>query len=857
VRRDNLTRDEALARAGLISDLTYEVTLDLSNPEAETYPCTTVVRFRCSERGAGAFLDYAGPSVLELEVNGEARPGAEAFDGTRIRLDGLSEENEVRIRSASSYSHSGVGLHRFRDPVDGLLYTYTDSEPFDAHKVYPCFDQPDLKGRFRFSVLAPLDWEVTSNMAPDGEPLDAAPDEAVGSPARRWVFQETPPMSAYITCVVAGPYHVVRDRHGDVGLGVWCRRSLAKHLDPDEILEVTKQGFDFFARAFDYPYPWSTYDQAFVPEFNSGAMENIGLVTFNEVYVFRSKVTEAARERRAETILHEMAHMWFGDLVTMRWWDDLWLNESFATFMAVHAQVNATRFTNGWVTFANSEKTWAYQQDQLPTTHPIVADVPDTDAVHTNFDGITYAKGASVLRQLVAWVGEDAFLAGIRAYFRRHEFGNTDLADFLTALEETSGRDLRAWSKEWLETAGLNTLRAVAEIGQDGRYSGFTVTQESPPGWPILRPHRVTVGLYDRTGEGLVRRRRVELDVVGAGTRVDDLVGEPAADVVLVNDEDLAYAKIRLDERSLGTVIHGLRDLRDPLARAIAWSSCWDMVRDAEMPTRDFVALVLANAGAEEDVGLLQRLLGQAASAIERYGDPANRTAALGELASTAEREARSAEAGSDHQLAWARAFIGAAESGPHITVARGLLDGTEELKGLAVDTDLRWHIVTSLASAGAADADLIDAELERDPTDAGHRHASAARAARPEAKAKSEAWEAIVRDTSLPTAKVSALIQGFQQPAQEALLEPYAAAYFDALGAYWDERDLEVALAFTRGMYPHGIVHQRTVELTDSFLDGREVPGAVRRLLVEGRDQVQRAMRARARDVAAGSASR
>jgi aminopeptidase N len=857
VRGDNLTRDEAQARAGLITDVRYDITLDLSDPEAETYACTTVLRFRCPDRDGGTFLDYTATSVQELVVNGEARPGAEAFDGTRIRLDGLSEQNEVRIRATSAYSHSGVGLHRFRDPVDGLVYTYTDSEPFDAHKVYPCFDQPDLKGRFRFSVLAPPDWDVASNMAPEGDPVEASSEDAAAGPARRWDFQETPPMSPYITCVVAGPYHVIRDRHGDIDLGIWCRRSLAKHLDPDEIFEVTKQGFDFFGRAFDYPYPWSSYDQAFVPEFNSGAMENIGLVTFNEAFVFRSKVTEAARERRAETILHEMAHMWFGDLVTMRWWDDLWLNESFATFMAVHAQVNATRFTNGWVTFANSEKTWAYQQDQLPTTHPIVADVPDTDAVHTNFDGITYAKGASVLRQLVAWVGEDAFLAGIRAYFRRHEYGNTDLGDFLTALEETSGRDLRAWSKEWLETAGLNTLRAVAETGEDDRYSSFTVTQEGPPEWPILRPHRVTVGLYDRTGEGLVRRRRVELDVVGAGTRIGEIVGEPAADVVLLNDEDLAYAKIRLDERSLRTAIDGLRDLRDPLARAIVWGSSWDTVRDAEIPTRDFVALVLANAGAEEDVGLLQRLLGQAASAIHRYGDPANREAALEDLASTAEREARAAEAGGDHQLAWARAFIGAARSGQHVALARGLLDGTEELKGLAVDIDLRWHIVTSLAAAGAADAGLIDAELERDPTDAGHRHAAAARAARPEAQAKAKAWEAIVRDTSLPTATVSALIGGFQQPTQEALLEPYAAAYFDALGAFWNERDLEVALAFTRGMYPHGLIRPRTVELTDAYLEGREVPGAVRRLLVEGRDQVQRAMRARARDAEAGSAGR
>jgi aminopeptidase N len=581
-------------------------------------------------------------------------------------------------------------------------------------------------------------------------------------------------------------------------------------------------------------------------------MENAGCVTFNESYLFRSKVTDAARERRAGTILHEMAHMWFGDLVTMRWWDDLWLNESFADFAAVLAQARATRFTNTWITFANSEKLWAYQQDQLPSTHPIVADVPDTRSIHVNFDGITYAKGAAVLRQLVAWVGEEPFLDGVRRYFRRHEFGNTDLGDFLVALEETSGRDLRAWSKEWLETAGLNTLRPAFETttrnGKDV-FSSFIIAQEAPAEWPVLRPHRVTVGLYVASNRWLERRRGVEIDVVGGGTQVDDLVGEPVPDLVLVNDEDLAYAKIRLDPRSLRTLTQRLRDLRDPLPRAIAWAACWDMVRDAEMPTREYLPVVLGHVGAEEDIGVVQRQLSQLRRAIDLYGDPANREAARQSLAEAAHRQMFEAAPGSDHQLAWARTFIAAAGSEEHVSLVRGLLDGTTQFEGLEVDTDLRWHIVVCLAAGGAADEDVIVAELERDPTDAGRRHAATARAARPTPEAKALAWDAVIGDVSLPPATVNAIIRGFQQAGQPTLLEPYAPKYFSAVKPTWATRDLEMALAFTAGVYPRLVIGQEVVDMTDDYLATESPPRPARRLILEGRDDVLRSMRARARD--------
>ncbi len=845
--RNNLTRDEASARASLISNPDYRIELDLAGSK-EHFRSDVVVRFTCPEPGASTFLDLIADEVESVRLNGTALDVS--YDGARITLPDLAAENEVHVVARCRFSHTGVGLHRFTDPVDDRVYTYTDFEPFDSHRVYACFDQPDLKGVFTFSVRAPEGWEVVSNMAAAADPT---PDDG----AMRWEFRPTPRMSTYITCVVAGPYHVVRDRHGDIGLGIYCRQSMARHLDPEEIFEVTRQGFDFFEQAFQYPYVFGKYDQVMVPEFNSGAMENAGIITFNESYIFRSKVTDASRERRAETILHEMAHMWFGDLVTMRWWDDLWLNESFASFVSVLAMVKATRFTNAWTTFANSEKTWAYHQDQLPTTHPITADMPDTLSIRNNFDGITYAKGASVLRQLVAWVGEDEFLAGLVAYFRRHEFGNTDLSDFLAALEETSGRDLHAWAKEWLQTAGLNTLRASFQtrVEDDQEvFDSFAVLQEAPAEWPILRPHRLAVGLYDRTGDGLVRRRRVELDVAGSATPVPELTGERVPDLVLVNDDDLAYARIRLDPRSLATATGHLGELRDSLARALCWGATWDMVREAEMPTRDFTTLVLGAVHAEDDIGVVQRVLGQLAFAIELYGDPEHRGPAKQALADDALGALREAEPGSDVQLAWARAFASSASSGEHLAVVAGLLEETEVIEGLAVDTELRWHFLQALSAAGKATDQAIGAELERDPTDQGRRHAAAALAARPTERAKQEAWDALAGDPSLSIATMSALMRGFQQPGQVELLRPYVERYLEALPAVWESRSLEVALAFARGLYPGLVISQDVVAATDRYLEQSQPPGPIHRTVLEGRDGVARALRAQARDVAAHS---
>ncbi len=842
---DNLTRTEARERASLVSHVSYEVVLDLRDSRDETFRSETVVRFACSRPGSATFLDLDAAGVSEASLNGRVLTGS-AFTGSRLLLDGLRERNEVRVVADCAYSQTGVGLHRFTDPVDDEVYLYTQFEPFDAHRVFACFDQPDLKAPYRLAVTVPAGWVAVSS----AEVAERTPD---GHGAVRVEFAATAPLSTYVVALVAGPYAVVNDRHGDIPLGLYCRRSLAEHLDAGELLTLTKQGFDFFAGAFGYPYPFGKYDQLFVPEFNAGAMENAACVTFSETYVFRSRVTEANRRRRAETLLHEMAHMWFGDLVTMRWWDDLWLNESFATYSAYLAMTTATRFTDAWSDFTVDLKAWAYAQDQLPSTHPVVADMVDTDAVRNNFDGITYAKGASVLRQLVAWVGHEAFASGLRGYFRRHSYANAELGDFLGALEEASGRDLRDWSASWLQSSGVATLRPVLDVDGDGidgdRYRTVEVRQEAPSQHPHLREHRVGVGLYDLAEGGLALRRRVELDVAGAATVVGDLVGEPVADLMLVNDGDLAYAKIRLDERSVDTLVRSLGRLADPLARALCWGAAWDMTRDAELPARRWLRLVTSHATGESDVGVLANLLRQAAAAIDRYGDPGNRPAARCLLAEHARAALDAAEPGSDPQLVWARTLASAAVDEAQLDAVAALLDGRRRVEGLAVDTELRWHVLTALAAAGRAGAAAIDDELRRDPTDLGARRAAAARAARPLAEAKADAWRTLLADRSVPLATMRSLVTGFSQYGQAELLRPYAERYVEALEGIWAERSPEEALLLTEGLYPVTLAEPATVALADRALGLPGLPEPGRRLVSEARDATMRAIRAQATD--------
>ena len=840
-----LLRTEARERARIISDLTYTVALDLTRGD-ELFGSDATLTFACSEPGATTFIDLTAPGITLVELNGE-QIAPSAFDGHRITLVGLTTENTLRVIATCEYSKSGTGLHFFRDPVDDLPYLHTQFEAREAHKVFACFDQPDLKATFDIQVDAPENWTVVSNTTPTVQPSGAAEGT--------WAFARTKTMSTYLVAIVAGPYHVVRDSHGDINLGIYCRQSLARYLDHEEIFTVTKQGFDFFNSYFAYPYMWGKYDQLFVPEFNSGAMENCGAVTFNEGMLFRSKVTDAAREGRAGTILHEMAHMWFGDLVTMDWWDDLWLNESFATYMGTLSMARATRWDDAWVRFAQGTKMGAMAQDQMPTTHPIVADIPDTESARTNFDGISYSKGASVLKQLVAWVGEDPFVNGIRNYFRDHEYGNANLGDFLGSLEKASGRDLTSWSKEWLETAGVNMFRARLTTSGD-TYGSFTLEQSAAmPEQPTLRSHRIALGLYDLVDGALTRRRRIEIDAVGASTDVAELVGERVPDLLLINDDDLAYCKIRLDDRSLATLTEHLAALGDPLARALVWAAVRDQLRDAEIAARDFVRLVLTNIHVETDPGTVGQLLGSCSLAMTFYGDPANVDALRHALALRALDETKKAEPGSDMQLTWARTFIGSARADDHLEVVKGLLDGTVTIDGLAIDTDMRWSIVSSLAGLGKIPDAVIDAELERDPTDAGKRQAASAFAMRPTPEAKVAAWKAIVEDDTVSFALKRSNVAAFGRYDQAHLVEPYVDRYFAQLQPMWDTKPPEVALFFCAAMYPGVLCNQALLAKTDEYIAANPAsPPPIVRYLREGKDSVSRALRARAVDIAAGA---
>ncbi|WP_299517702.1 aminopeptidase N [uncultured Serinicoccus sp.] len=854
----NLTRDEAAARSALIRTESYDVVLDLTRG-AETFSTRSTVRFTCSRPGESTWIDFVGPSVERVVLNGTELDPADVLTDSRIALPDLTGTNELVVEATGAYMNTGEGLHRFVDPADGEVYLYTQFEVPDSRRMFPVFEQPDLKATFAFTVTAPAHWQVISNEpTPEPTPADQGRD-ADGGGTATWAFAPTARISSYITALVAGPYDVVRDsvstRAGEVPLAVYCRRSLTPHLDADNILDVTKKGFAFFEEEFDCAYPFTKYDQIFTPEYNMGAMENAGCVTIVENYVFRSKVTEAIVERRALTILHELAHMWFGDLVTMTWWDDLWLNESFAEWASTTAQAEATHWTDAWTTFGTAEKAWAYRQDQLSSTHPVAADMVDLAAVEVNFDGITYAKGASVLKQLVAYVGREPFRDGLRAYFAKHAWGNTTLRDLLVELEATSGRDLGSWSEVWLETAGVNTLTPEVEVGQDGTIAALAIRQTTPQEHPTQRPHRLAVGCYDLVDGALRRTHRVELDVDGERTEVPELVGRPMPGLLLVNDDDLAYAKIRLDERSLATALEHLRSFTESLPRALVLGAAWDMTRDGEMAASDYVRLVLTALPGETDSTLLRVLIQQVSAAALTYTAPEHRAAVVAELTAGLRESTLAAEAGSDAQLQLVTAWASFARSEDDLALVRGLLSGDERLAGLSVDQDMRWTLLTALATAGAAGEEEIAAERERDNTATGNEKAARARAAVPTAEAKETAWVDAVETAGLSNSVLAAMALGFGRVHDEALLAPYVERYHDVVSRVWDERTHHIAESLAVGFYPLAVASPELLAASETWLEAHpDASNSLRRTVAENRDAVARALRAQAADADAAA---
>ncbi|WP_020074926.1 aminopeptidase N [Cryocola sp. 340MFSha3.1] len=842
---ENLTRIEAQERASLVRTHSYDVGLDLTTGP-ETFLSTTTVRFSATA-GASTFIDAITRTVHSVTLNGAELDPATVSDGVRIQLDGLQEENELTVVADAIYTNTGEGLHRFVDPVDGEVYLYSQFEVPDSRRMFAVFEQPDLKAQFTFTVTAPAHWAVVSN-SPTPEPQDA------GDGTKVWSFAPTPVISSYITALVAGPYESVHSeltsRDGrTIPLGVYTRKSLAEYLDADYIFDKTREGFAFYEERFDYAYPFEKYDQLFVPEFNAGAMENAGAVTFTETYVFRSKVTDAIKERRVVTILHELAHMWFGDLVTMKWWNDLWLNESFAEYASTLATAEATEWTEAWTTFAAMEKSWAYRQDQLPSTHPIVATINDLEDVQVNFDGITYAKGASVLKQLVAWVGQDDFLAGVAQYFKKHAHGNTELKDLLVELEATSGRDLTDWSKKWLETAGVNTLRPELTVDADGTITSFAVLQSAAADYPTIRPHRLAIGLYNLRDGKLIRDERFELDVDGERTEVADLVGTRRPDLVLINDDDLAYAKIRLDEESLKVAIEHLSDIESPLARSLVWGAVWDATRDAETSASDYVHLVLGNIASETESTTIRTTLNQLVLAASAYVAPERQKQTAQDAASALWELAKGAEAGSDAQFQFVKFFAALASTDEQLETVAALRDGSVTLEGLTIDTDLSWELLIALVAGGAAGNAEIDAALAADNTANGGQFAAQARASIPTLEGKQAAWDSVFGSDSLPNTIVRYTGIGFQRAKDKSVLAQFVEPYFAALQQIWTSRTYKIAEYLVEGMYPAPLANEALRDATRAWLDANPEPAALRRMVVENLAGVERALAAQKRD--------
>lgn len=842
---ENLTRIEAQERRAVVDTQSYDVALDLT-VGAEVFRSRTVIRFAATA-GASTFIDLIAREVREITLNG--RPvDLSAFADARIALEGLDEQNELIVDADCLYTNTGEGLHRFIDPVDGEVYLYSQFEVPDSRRVFAVFEQPDLKATFRFTVTAPAAWKVVSN-SPTPEPVAGDADTAT------WAFEPTPRISSYITALVAGPYEQVFSELTSadgrvIPLGVYARKSLWQYLDADYVFEKTRQGFAYFESKFGVPYPFAKYDQLFVPEFNAGAMENAGAVTFTETYVFRSKVTDAVKERRVVTILHELAHMWFGDLVTMKWWNDLWLNESFAEWASTIATAEATEWTEAWTTFNAMEKTWAYRQDQLPSTHPVFAEINDLEDVQVNFDGITYAKGGSVLKQLAAWVGIEEFFAGVSAYFKKHAWGNTELSDLLVELEATSGRELTTWSKKWLETAGVNTLSPEITTDADGAITRFAIVQTAPADYPTIRPHRLGVGFYSLQDGALVRTHHVELDVDGDLTEVPELKGRRQPDLVLLNDDDLAYAKIRLDERSLRTAVDHLAKISDPLARSLVWGAAWDQTRDAEASASEYIDLVLRNIGSETESTTVRTTLAQLQLAANSYVDPAGRDAARERVADGLWQLAERAEAGSDSQLQFVTAFASAAATDAQWRIVAEVREGVRTLPQLEIDADLSWALLVSLAAGGVVDSAAIDAALAADNTSKGGESAAQARAALPTADAKAQAWASLIEKADLPNTVVRSAAVGFTHPAGAALLKAFVPQYFDMLLPVWESRTYQIAQYLIVGLYPAPLADAALRDATRGWLAAHaDAPAALRRLVSENLAGVERALSVQERD--------
>ncbi|MFE9793459.1 aminopeptidase N [Streptomyces goshikiensis] len=836
-----LTRTEAQLRAQALDVHHYAVALDLTVGD-DTFDSTVVIRFGVRADAAAdttdTFVELKPDELRSAELDGHPLDPT-GLDGNRLPLTGLTEgPHELRVDTRMRYSRTGEGLHRFTDPADGETYVYSQMFMEDVQRVFAAFDQPDLKAVFEFTVTAPAHWTVLANGITE---LTGRREE---DGAGIWKSAPTPVISTYLAAVAAGPWHSIHTQHAGLPFGIHCRRSLAPHLDADadEILSLTTACYDRYHEKFSEPYPFDSYDQAFVPEFNAGAMENPGLVTFRDEYVFRSAVTDTERQRRAMVIAHEMAHMWFGDLVTLRWWDDIWLNESFAEYMGYQTLTEATRFTGTWTEFAMERKPWGYDADQRPSTHPVAPDadaVPDTASALLNFDGISYAKGASALRQLVAWLGEKDFLAGINTHFTRHKFANASLADFVGSLAAHTDRDVHAWADIWLRTTGADTLTPRIQDSTDGP-AGWTLTADRAG----TRPHHIAVGAYDRhPDDTLEAREPFTLDLP-----TDEVVSVsgPRPALLLLNDGDLTYAKVRLDDTSVATALSSLSRIPDPLTRAVVWNSLRDMVRDGELAPATYLSAVEAHLPDETDLAVVQGVLAFAREHIAlRYVTPEQRTTALATLTGTTRALLRRTEDGSDPgmRLTAVRVFVDSATQPDTLLgwLAEGTVAGGPEL-----DPELRWRILARLCVLGAAGEAEIDAALAADPSATGEEGAARCRAALPTAEAKAAAWQRMFHDDTLSNYLFKAVAQGFWQPEQAELVRDYVPRYYPDAVALAARRGPAIGQAAGHWAFPGYAIEEDTLTAGRACLQHPDIQPSLRRKLIDQLDDLSRALHIR-----------
>ena len=870
-----LTQEEAVTRFRQVARPHYLLWFGL-DADSKDFDGRAVIQFelrpKAKEAGKSLFVDLKDARIKSVVLNGVAISEPN-YDGNRITFpinQFTSGSNRLEIAYTRTFAEDGLGFHRFVDTEDQQTYVYTHFEPYYANRAFPCFDQPDLKGTFETTITAPDNWTVISNSTEQ--------DVSTVDGRKAWHFAKTPTISTYLFAIAAGPFKVFKHKarsSESIPMRVFARASVAKNVDAPNWFSITEAGLDYYGTLFGYPYPFTKYDQIIVPEFRAGAMENPGAVMFSERFIFRSEPSVADKRDRADTILHEMAHMWFGDLVTMKWWNGLWLNESFATYMAAEATAQISGFPGSWLDFFAGTKQWAYWEDSLPTTHPIDQPVADTAVSNARFDGITYGKGAAVLKQLAYFLGKEDFQEGLQRYFQKHAFKNTNLKDFIAALSEASGKNLSAWQRSWLLNAGTDSV-AAQFVCSEGKITNFSIRATAPVGLskenvqtPDARPHKTEIALWTAPRAGAFTPSKTMSVAYTIGeTQIGDLAGTPCPSLVHPNYNDHDFIKVELDPVTLATLREGKLGLvTDPLMRGQLVADLWRMVLDAKLSAGEYANLALAHASREKDPILLERLLETLAhrdprrSSVARFLDGQERI----DFRTRAETAGRSglkhAPGGSDAQRYWLEFFLATAGSEDSLKYLQRLLAGKNSLPGLDLikDLDRRWEIVKAVArEAGKPGAptiteaeSLIETELKKDPSDHGQDSALQARALLPDSERKNkwrEEFKATIAGTNptgLQPSKLRAALSGYAGLWQEALVSQGDEAYFQSIPELLSKARAEKLVPYVRGLLPAGCDSANVTRMTT--LLGTELDPMLKKTLEVGRYEIERCLKVRA----------